>query len=277
VNEVSGVNGAREMSSRLTLRRDPVRLVLSGSPWRAAGYLAGYVFGTGWALFAAAFASVLTAVLLAVTIVGAPLFTAAAGVLRGCANVERGRLRLAFTEPVRGQYRPAAGQGVLGRARTHWHDPATWRDFAYLFALWPPLFALDLAVLIAWLVFAAGITSPLWYWAIPDSVGDNHGAPTFHGLAIGNFPHGPHGPGADGLFVDTLPKALLFAAVSLILLLLFNYVLVATARAHASVARGLLRAPADPLAAARDVLGRPGPLPPLQPASPAASPPGGAD
>jgi len=38
---------------------------------------------------------------------------------------------------------------------------------------------------------------------------------------------------------------------------------VVTARAHAQIARALLRAPADPLAPARKVLAGPGPLGPL--------------
>ena len=41
------------------------------------------------------------------------------------------------------------------------------------------------------------------------------------------------------------------------------YVLVITARAHAAVARSLLRGPTDPLAEAKDVLAGPGPLGPL--------------
>lgn len=41
---------------------------------------------------------------------------------------------------------------------------------------------------------------------------------------------------------------------------LASYLLVATARMHAGVARGLLQAPGDPLATAKDVLTRPGPL-----------------
>jgi hypothetical protein len=43
--------------------------------------------------------------------------------------------------------------------------------------------------------------------------------------------------------------------------LIFNYVVVATARAHAAVARGLLGPAEDPLREAKDVLERPGPLP----------------
>ena len=76
--------------------------------------------------------------------------------------------------------------------------------------------------------------------------------------------HGPHGPRGVGLYIDTLPKALLAAAGFLIAFLLFNYVVVAAARAHARVARLLLRAPADPLAEAKEVLSQPGPLGPLE-------------
>jgi hypothetical protein len=82
----------------------------------------------------------------------------------------------------------------------------------------------------------------------------------FRGYQIGYFPNGPHGHPGYGFYVDTLPKALLTALVCLVAFLLFNYVLVATARAHAAVARNLLGRPQDPLRAAREVLGRPGPL-----------------
>jgi hypothetical protein len=255
--------------SRLTYRRNPLRLAVSGGLWRSAWYLLGYVFVVGWLLFAAAFSAVTTAAVLAVTVAGIPLLTATAAVLRGCANVERGRLRQVFTEPVRGRYEPVAGQGIMARARIRWQDRATWRDLAYLIGLWVPLAVLDTVVLAVWLSFLAGVTVPAWYWAPTGTgvIGYTNGIAR-HGLAFGYFPHGPHGAGAKGIFVDTLPSALLVAAIFLILFLLFNYVLVATARAHASVARALLRAPADPLAEAKDVLARPGPIPPLQIVSP---------
>ena len=46
--------------------------------------------------------------------------------------------------------------------------------------------------------------------------------------------------------------------MALVAFVLLNYVLVLTARAHARIARALLRAPADPLAPAKEVLARPG-------------------
>jgi hypothetical protein len=258
----------RQPGTRLPLRGNPLRLAFSPSPWRGAWYLAAYVFVIGWMLFAAAFLAVGVAGLFAVTIAGLPLLTGAAWVLRGCANVERVRLRQVFTDPVRGGYRTVVKAGVVAQATTRWRDQATWRDYAYLVGLWVPLAALDTVVLTIWLIFLGMITVPAWYWAVGHTspIGDSNGG-TVHGLVLGYFPHGPHGPGSWGFYVDTLPKALLLGAVSLVLFLLFNYVLVATARAHANVARALLHAPADPLAEAKDVLARPGPIPRLLPVS----------
>jgi hypothetical protein len=256
--------------TRLRLYRNPLRLVFSASTWLAAGYLAWYVFVTGWVLFAVSVTATLTAAGFAITLAGIPLLVAAAGVLRGCANVERGRLRRVLCEPVQGGYRQVPGTGILAQVRTRWHDRATWRDVAYLIGLWPPLFILDTIVLTVWLTLLAGIILPIWYWAPRGNVGlaDVNGTQV-HGVALGYFPHGPNGPGQVGLYIDTLPRALLAAAAFLVLFVLFNYVLVLTGRAHARIARSVLRAPVDPLAEAREVLARPGPLGPLtrQPAN----------
>ena len=101
---------------------------------------------------------------------------------------------------------------------------------------------------------------PLWYWAPVKHY--PHGL-AVHGVQLGYFPNGPSGSGAVGFYVGTLPKALLAGVACLILFALFSYVLVLTARAHARVARALLREPEDPLAEAKDLLRRPGPLPSL--------------
>ncbi|HEV2452555.1 MAG TPA: sensor domain-containing protein [Streptosporangiaceae bacterium] len=246
--------------TRLVLYRNPLRLVVSASLWRGVWYLAGYVFVTGWILFAVALTATVTAAVFAVTLAGIPLLAAAAGVVRGCANVERGRLHWVLTQPVRGRYLPVTRPGIIAQATTRWRDRATWRDVAYLIGLWAPLFILDTIVFAIWLTFLAGITLPAWYWA-PENTFDN--GLRAHGAQLGYFPNGPHGPGGHGLYVDTLPKALLAAAVFLVLFLLFSYVLVITARAHARIARAVLRAPADPLAEAKEVLTHPGPLGPL--------------
>jgi hypothetical protein len=236
-----------------TLRRNPLGLVLSKAPWSAASYLTVSLF-TGTFLFCVAVTAALTGAAFAVTLAGLPVLVAMAVAIRWCADVERARLRPPYR--VAGGYREATGHGVLANVRTRWRDPATWRDIAYLIGMWAPLFVLDLAVLAIWIVLLAGITLPAWYWAPWQSI---HGV-RYHGYQLGVFPNGPHGHPAYGLYIDTLPKALLTAVACLILFLLFNYVLVATARLNGATARALLSAPEDPLSEAKEVLRRPGPL-----------------
>jgi hypothetical protein len=247
---------------RVHARQNPVRLVWSGSLWRSAGFLATYLLSS-WLVFSAALTAVVTAIALGVTIFALPLLVAAAAVVHACAVVERGSLGSVLSEPLHGDHRVAPA-GLWARGLAAWRDVSTWRELAYMVGLWAPLFALDTIVLSVWLTFLAGITLPLWYWAPrgADVVGYVRDT-QLHGVSLGYFPHGPNGPGAVGLYVDSLPRALLAAAIFAILFLLFNYVLIATARLHARVARAMLRSPADPLREARSVLAGPGPLGPL--------------
>jgi uncharacterized protein len=236
--------------------RNPLRLALSASPWRSARYLAGHLVG-GTILGAASALAAAAGATAAATVAGLPLLRPAAGGVRRCADAERRRLRLVWSGPVRGEYAADrayiadsaeaahAGPGALGRAFGRWRDPAIWRDIGYLVALWLPLALLDVAVLSVWAASLAGVTLPLWYWAPrgTDLVGYVHGT-TVHGLALGYFPHGPAGPGAVGLYADTLPRAMLAAAIFGLLFVLFNYVLVKAARTHAAVALAWLAGPA---------------------------------
>jgi hypothetical protein len=248
--------------SALSLRRDPLRLLFSRAPWAGAWYLLGYLF-TGTVLFAVTLTAVLTAGVLSFTLAGLPLLVAAAAVVQGCAAAERWRLGVVSAGLVHGGYREVTRPGLMGRLRDRWTDPAIWRDLAYLIALFAPLLALDATVLCVWLTLLAGIALPAWYhypnqtFAIGVS---GHSPGSVHGVQLGYFPNGPHGHGAWGLYVDTLPKAIMVAAACLVLFLIFNYVVIAAARLHAAIARALLRAPEDPLRAAREVLLRPGPL-----------------
>jgi hypothetical protein len=248
--------------NRLRLSRNPVGLLLSPAPWAAFWYLFAYLF-TGTVLFAVVLTATTAAVGLCVTIVGLPLLVAVAAVVKGCATAERARLRTVSQAPANGGYRPVTRPGLMARLTTQWSDPALWRDLAYLLALYAPLMALSWVVLVVWLTTLAGITLPAWY-RYPHqtfSTGVNgRSSASAHGIQLGYFPHGPHGPGAWGLYVDTLPRALAVAGVCLILFLLFNYVLVAAARLHATIARALLSPPKDPLREAKEILRRPGPL-----------------
>lgn len=251
---------------KLRLKMNPLRLVFSASPWRAAGYLISYLV-LSWVTFSVALTAVTTAVALAITVLALPLMIAVAWVVHWCAGVERVMLRQLFTEPVRASYVRRDRAGIWASAKAAWRDRATWRELGYLLGLWAPLYALDTVVLGIWATLLGGFTLPLWYWAPRGYalIGYANGTKV-HGVALGYFPHGPAGRGAWGLYVDTLPKALLAAAIFAVAFLLFNYVLVATARMHGRVARALLRPPADPLEEARSVLTSPGPLGPLTPA-----------
>ena len=67
--------------SALSLRRNPVRLALSRSPWAAAWYLFGYLF-VGTVLFAIALTAAITGAALSITLAGIPVLVAAAATIR---------------------------------------------------------------------------------------------------------------------------------------------------------------------------------------------------
>lgn len=243
-------------ATRLPFYRNPLRLTFSGSLWRAAGFLVGYIVLSG-VLFSVAVAVVTTSAALSFTLLGLPLAIAAATAVHWCASMERVRLRPVFEGPVTASYAALPDRGLVARVAACWRNRATWRELAYMVGLFAPFLAIDTAVVAIWAWFASWITLPLWYWA---PWLDYHGR-RIHGYQLGfYFPHGPDGPGTIGVFVDTLPKALVAAAAGIVGFVLFNYVLVATARMHARVARAMLRAPADPLAEVKTVVGAPGPL-----------------
>jgi hypothetical protein len=243
----------------LRLNPNPLRQAISPSTWRATWYLLSYLV-VGWLLFSAVLTAGIAAITLAITLAGVPLLIATAAVIRGCASAERWRLRAVLPGRIRSGYRDLSGLGLVARVRATWTDPAIWRDLAYLGGLFPALWTLDLAVITVWLAFVGCVALPVWYW-IPVQT---YSGGTFRGVEFGYFPHGPHGRGSVGIFVDTPGKAIMVAAVLLVLSLLFQYVVVLTARMHARIAYALLRAPVDPLAEAKHVLGRPGPLGPLR-------------
>lgn len=226
---------------------------------RSAWYLLAYPL-LGGALCAVVLTAAVGAAGLAVTIAGLPLLIAAAAVIRGCANVERARLRQILPGRVEPGYRVADRPGLVANAAVRWKDPATWHDIGYLAGMFLPLVILGCVVLAVWLTVVGGVTAPIWYWAPVAHYA--HGL-TVHGIQLGYFPNGPSGHGGHGVYIDTLPEALLTALVCAVLLIPASMLLVVTARAHATVARALLRAPKDPLAQAKETLERPGPLPPL--------------
>lgn len=245
--------------STLRIHANPVRMVFSSGPWRAAWFLLANVF-VGTALFSVVLTSVMTAAALTITLAGLPLLIAAAAVVRGCANAERFRLRSVLTTPVTGRYRSPAAPGMMVRLKTAWRDPAIWRDLAYLLGLWLPLLIVDVVVFALWLAFLAMISMPIWYRYPWIQYGDRR----FHGYEMCcYFPNGPYGHGSVGVFVGSLPVALAVCAVGLAGFAVMNYLIVLAARRHARIAAALLRPSGDPLAEVRQTLSQPGPLHPF--------------
>jgi hypothetical protein len=249
-------------TDRLKAGANPLRLLFSASPWQAAGFLATYLIISG-VLFSISVTAAVVAIVLGFTIVAAPLLIGAAWAVRGCASIERFRLRQVLSRPMSVGSPPLEQAGLWKRARAMWVSGATWRDLAYLVGLWPLLLGLDTLVFTVWCSLLAGVTFPAWYSHVRGLCMGACGTQNDPGLMIGHFPHGPHGAGAHGIYVDSLHGALVVAAVLLVLFLLFNYVLVGAARLHVRVAEAVLRRPSDPLASARQVLAGPGPLGPL--------------
>jgi Putative sensor len=248
---------------RLRLRVNPLRLLFSASLWLAAGYLLSYLL-VSCVLFSVVVTAMSLTAVLAITVALVPVLMATAAVIRGCAQVERFMLGQVLRRPVSGRYPVPAGPGLWRRARQVWTSGATWRDVAYLAGLWVPLYALDAIVVTVWAVALAGITLPLWYRHVSDVCFGSCPARSVHGVMLGSFPNGPLGAHASGLWIyHSIGPALLVAAGCLIVFLLLNYALVATARLHAHVARAVLRGTSDPLEPVRTVLIQPGPLGPL--------------
>jgi hypothetical protein len=234
--------------------RRTVRHLRSPLPWRSTAYLASYL-PIGVAFFGVTVVVLVTATALNVTWLSLPLMLGATEIVKGCARFERHRAKL-LGAPITESYRPAHG-GLISQVRIRLADPATRRDCGYLGLLFPPLLVLDLVALVIWLVCLAGVALPLWYWAIPN---EWHGGPTEYGALIGYLPDGPHGHRGIGVWIGSLPAALGASAVFLMLAPAAGALVVAAARVHAWTARSLLGPAADPLAAARGVLDRHGPL-----------------
>ncbi|MBP2476615.1 signal transduction histidine kinase [Crossiella equi] len=136
----------------------------------------------------------------AVIWVGVFLFLGTVLLARGAATFERAWLRVVLGPEVARPYRPLRDGGPLAKLRGLVVDPATWRDLAYLVALFPVRvlgFALGLALT---LLPVQLVSLPLWYWAVPG------------GISYFGDPDAPF-----GWVVDSLGEALLMVPLGLLL------------------------------------------------------------
>ncbi|WP_329518723.1 sensor histidine kinase [Spirillospora sp. NBC_01491] len=207
------------------------RFLLSGWPWRSAGYLLTSVP-------AAALAAVPLTLIGLPLLIAAPMggratslvqaaFLVAVGVLLiagigplvavPLAELERRRLGMIDLTPIGSGHRRPSGPGPLRWLRTRYAEPATWRELGYaclLVTVAPVLYA-ALALALLWLL--ACLVSPL--------------------LAQGGDGPVALGPATIGTPGDALPYAL----GALVLLPAVPYGLALIAGAHGLLARALLR------------------------------------
>jgi signal transduction histidine kinase len=200
---------------------DLVLDVLSPRTWGATGYLmATYVVGLFW--FAFIVIAVSVGVALSLLWVGIPILVLAAICWKGGARAERAFIRVALGERIPDPYRPIGPGGFLRRWRARAADPATWRDALYLVLLCPLGAVWFTLVTALWALPLALISVPTWYSAVPGGVG-----------LFGTADH-------RLVRVDTLPEALLAAAVGLVAVLAVPPLIRRVAAAHLAIARRLL-------------------------------------
>ncbi|WP_194893713.1 sensor domain-containing protein [Catenulispora pinisilvae] len=239
---------------RLRMHRNPVRMLFSGGVWASAWYLFSSVV-VGLALFCIVTSITITSTALVIIWAGLPLLIGTGYFIRGCVVLERGRARAVVPEGLPALPPVETAEGFFPTLKAIWRDRITKRGLAHFTLLALPLFLLDMVVWVVWVAFLAGVTVPIWYRYIPRGFNGQH----WHGLEYGYFPNGPHGKDSIGFWIGSDLSATVAAVAALVLLLAWNYVLVATARLHTDAVRNVV-APRDPLASARRVLETPGPL-----------------
>lgn len=239
---------------RLRMYRNPIRMLFSAGVWASSWYLFGSII-VCLALFCVVTTITVTSAALVIIWAGLPLLVGSAYFIRGCVVMERGRARAVVPEGLAVLPPVQTADGFFPTLKAVWRDRITQRGLAHFTLLAIPLVILDTVVWTIWVALLAGVTVPVWYRYIPRTFNGHR----YHGLEYGYFPNGPHGKDSVGFWIGSDLSATVAAVASLVLLLAWNYVLVATARLHANAVRSVV-AGRDPLAAARRVLETPGPL-----------------
>jgi signal transduction histidine kinase len=186
--------------------------------WVELGYL---LLGgiTSCLAFAVLLGGGLVGGLLGVTIIGLPALVAAFAVAREMARVERWRTGI-LRGSVPELYRRPARSGWVARVGAYARDPQTWRDLLWLLLLTPVGFAFAVAAVSLWASTFYLLSTPAWWWAIPDS-------------ARGDF--------GNGWQVDSWMRALAVGGAGLLCLVLTPWICAGLARSQAWLAAVLLR------------------------------------
>ncbi|WP_433127686.1 sensor histidine kinase [Micromonospora sp. CA-240977] len=139
-----------------------IRTTASALAYLVSGIVAGFV-GLAWSV-----ATIVGVGLLSVTLVGGPAFLGAAWVTRRIADVERRRAGWVLGTAIAAPYLPIEGATVRQRASAVATQPATWRDLAWLVALFPVGLAGGIAAIVVTVVDLAAVVAPAWAWAVPN-------------------------------------------------------------------------------------------------------------
>jgi len=153
---------------------------------------------------------------LAFTLIGIPIVAATIALWRLLAMGERRLSNALLGTAVADPYRRTVAATWWRRGLDRLADPATWKDLAYLFLLFP-LSILYFTVAFALPLYGLGaLFAPAWYWAIDD------------GVTLGVFT------------VDSLPVALAIMPLGAAVLIATAWAVYALGSAHAAIVRALL-------------------------------------
>ncbi|MFF4880722.1 sensor histidine kinase [Micromonospora sp. NPDC000668] len=139
-----------------------IRTTMSALAYLFSSLVAGVV-GLAWAV-----ASTLGVGLLAITQLGGPAFLGAAWVTRRLADLERHRAGWVLGTAIAAPYLPIEGATMRQRVSAVAVQPATWRDLAWLVALFPLGLAGGIAAIVVTVVDLAAVVAPAWAWAVPN-------------------------------------------------------------------------------------------------------------
>jgi hypothetical protein len=135
-----------------------------------AGDFAYLILGLplGIASFTVAVTGVSLAVGLLITLVGIPILMLTLLACRGFAAVERARAALVLSEPVAAPERQWKRDTVWETTKAVLGDPGGWRDLLWSVVLMPVGIATFTIAVTAWTTALGLLTSPIWYWALPE-------------------------------------------------------------------------------------------------------------
>ena len=238
---------------RLRMYRNPIRMLFSAGVWASAWYLFSSLV-LSIVLFCVITSITVTSGALVIIWAGLPLLVGTAYFIRGCVVLERGRARAVVPEGLPALPPVPTAEGFFPTLKAVWRERITQRGLAHFTVLALPLFLLDTVVWTIWVALlepsrsrSGGATSPRTTTASTCTVCSSATSPTVRTARA-----------RSGLIGSDL-SATVAAAAGLVLVLAWNYVLVATARVHTNSVRAVV-AGRDPMAAARRVLAAPGPL-----------------